>query len=374
MIIGVPKEIKEQEHRVAIIPAGVHTLRAKGHQVLVERGAGEGSGFSEEAYRRAGAEILPDRKQLYAEAELIYKVKEPLPSEYDLLREGQILFTYLHLAPAPDLTKTLLAKKVIGIAYETVETLDGRKPLLEPMSEIAGKMSIHVGAYYLSKPLGGRGVLIGGVPGVPPATVVILGGGTVGYNAAKVAAGMGAWIYLLEVDPARMRRLDELLPENVTTLMSSTMSLEECLKRADVLIGAVLISGARTPRLVTRQMLSLMKPGAVIVDVSVDQGGCVETTRPTTHADPVYQVDGILHYCVANMPGAFSRTATFALTNVTLPYALELADKGWRRAIKGNGGLSRGLNVALGQITHPAVAKAHDLPYVPPDEVIKEHA
>jgi len=370
MIIGVPKEIKEQEHRVAIIPAGVQALRAKGHRVLVERGAGEGSGFPDEAYRRVGAEILPDARQLYAEAELICKVKEPLPGEYDLLREGQILFTYLHLAPAPDLTKTLLQKKVIGIAYETVETPDGRKPLLEPMSEIAGKMSVHVGAYYLSKPLGGRGVLIGGVPGVPPATVVILGGGTVGYNAAKVAAGMGAWVYLLEVNPVRMRWLDELLPENVTTLMSNAMSLEECLKRADLLIGAVLIPGARTPRLVTRSMLSLMRPGAVIVDVSVDQGGCVETTRPTTHADPVYQVDGILHYCVANMPGAFSRTATFALTNATLPYILEIATKGWRQALRAHQELAAGLNVALGRIAHPAVAEAHGLPPVSLDEII----
>ncbi len=370
MIIGVPKEIKEQEYRVAIIPAGVQALRARGHRVLVEQGAGEGSGFSDEAYRKVGAEILPSARQLYAEAELICKVKEPLPGEYDLLREGQILFTYLHLAPAPELTKVLLAKKVIGIAYETVETPDGRKPLLEPMSEIAGRMSVHVGAYYLSKPLGGRGVLIGGVPGVPPATVVILGGGTVGYNAAKVAAGMGAWVYLLEVNPVRMRWLDELLPENVTTLMSNAMSLEECLKRADLLIGAVLIPGARTPRLVTRSMLSLMRPGAVIVDVSVDQGGCVETTRPTTHADPVYQVDGILHYCVANMPGAFSRTATFALTNATLPYILEIATKGWRQALRRHQELAAGLNVALGRITHPAVAEAHGLTPVSPAEII----
>lgn len=372
MIIGVPKEIKEDEHRVALHPAGAQALTARGHRVLVERGAGEGSGFCDEAYVAAGAEIVPSFKTIYAEAELIYKVKEPLPQEYGLLREGQILFTYLHLAPAFELTRVLLERKVVGIAYETVETADGRKPLLEPMSEIAGRMSIHIGAHYLSKPFGGRGVLIGGIPGVPPATVAILGGGTVGYNAAKIAAGMGAWVYLLEVNPLRLRHLDEVLPDNVTTLMSNAYSIEEGVKRADILVGAVLIPGARTPRLVTREMLKQMKPGSVIVDVSVDQGGCVETTRPTTHSDPVYQVDGILHYCVTNMPAAFSRTATFALTNATLPYAVQIADRGWRRAVKENRELALGLNVALGEVTYRAVAEAHDLPYIPPEEIIKD--
>ncbi|MBI4414248.1 MAG: alanine dehydrogenase [candidate division NC10 bacterium] len=365
MIVGVPKEIKDNENRVALIPAGVQSLVSRGHTVLVERGAGGGSGLPDEAYARAGAEILPDGSAVYARAELLCKVKEPLPKEYPLLRPGQVLFTYLHLAPAPDLTRALLDREAVGIAYETVEAADGRKPLLEPMSEVAGKMAVHVGAYYLAKPLGGRGVLIGGVPGVPPATVVILGGGTVGYNAAKVAAGMGAWVYLLELNPVRLRRLAELLPANVTTLMSNRLSLEECLRRADILIGAVLIPGGKAPRLITRDMLALMRPGAVIVDVSVDQGGCVETTRPTTHSDPIYEVNGILHYCVANMPGAYARTATFALTNATLPYILQVAGKGWRRAAQENPEVALGLNVVHGAVTHPAVAEALGLEYTP---------
>lgn len=365
MIVGVPKEIKDNENRVALTPAGVQSLVSRGHTVLVEGGAGAGSGLPDEAYARAGAGILPDASGVYARAELLCKVKEPLPKEYPLLRPGQVLFTYLHLAPAPGLTRALLDREAVGIAYETVETADGRKPLLEPMSEVAGKMAVHVGAYYLAKPMGGRGVLIGGVPGVPPATVVILGGGTVGYNAAKVAAGMGAWVYLLEVNPVRLRHLAEVLPANVTTLMSNQLSLEEGLRRADILIGAVLIPGAKAPRLITRDMLQLMKPGAVIVDVSVDQGGCVETTRPTTHSDPVYEVNGILHYCVANMPGAYARTATFALTNATLPYIQQVAAKGWRRAAQENPEVALGLNVVYGAVTHPAVAEALGLEYTP---------
>ncbi len=365
MIVGVPKEIKDNENRVAMIPAGVQSLVGCGHTVLVERGAGGGSGLADETYARAGAEILPDGPAVYARAELLCKVKEPLPKEYPLLRPGQVLFTYLHLAPAPDLTRALLDRRVVAIAYETVETAEGRKPLLEPMSEVAGKMAVHVGAYYLAKPLGGRGVLIGGVPGVPPATVVILGGGTVGYNAAKVAAGMGAWVYLLEINPVRLRHLAEVLPPNVTTLMSNRLSLEECLRRADILIGAVLIPGAKAPRLVTRDMLRLMKSGAVIVDVSVDQGGCVETTRPTSHSSPIYEVNGILHYCVANMPGAYARTATFALTNATMPYIQQVAAKGWRRAAQENPEVALGLNVVHGAVTHPAVAEALGLEYTP---------
>lgn len=372
MIIGVPKEVKDQENRVALIPAGVQALGEKGHRVIVERGAGLGSGIPDEKYEASGAEIVADAAAVYAQAELICKVKEPQSSEYFLLRKGQILFTYLHLAPSPDLTQALLDREVVGIAYETVVTADRHKPLLEPMSEVAGRMAVSVAAYYLATPLGGRGVLMGGVPGVPPATVVILGGGTVGYNAASIAAGMGAWVYLLDVDVERMRVLDSLLPANVTTLMSNRHTIEESLKRADVVIGAVLIPGAKTPRLVTAEMLKLMKPGAVIVDVAVDQGGCIETTRPTTHSDPVYQVEGILHYCVANMPGAFARTSTFALTNVTLPYILQIANKGWRRAVRDNAELAAGLNVARGQITHPAVAEAHAFPYVPPQEIIKD--
>ncbi len=365
MIIGVPKEIKNNENRVAAIPATVQPAVARGHTVLVQKGAGEGSGIADQAYEAAGAKIVGTAKQVYKEAELVLKVKEPLPSEYPLLRADQLLFTYLHLAADRDLTDALLQRKIIGLAYETVATADGRLPLLEPMSEVAGRMAVHVAATYLSRPLGGRGVLLGGVPGVPPATVVILGGGIVGYNAARVAAGMGAWVYLLDVNPERMRYLDEVLPENVTTLMSNRMSLEECLRRADVLIGAVLIPGAKAPKLVTREMLKLMRPGAVLVDVAVDQGGCTETTRPTTHSEPTYVVDGVVHYCVANMPGAYARTSTFALTNVTTPYLLQVADKGWLQAARENAEIARGLNLIRGHVTNQAVARAHRLPYVP---------
>jgi len=365
MIIGVPKEIKDNENRVAVIPAGVQALAAHGHKVLVQKGSGVGSGISDQAFEAAGAKIVSTARLMFKDAELILKVKEPLPPEYDLLRPDQILFTYLHLAPDLELTKAILRRKIVGIAYETVETADGRLPLLEPMSEVAGKMAAHIAAYYLARPLGGRGVLMGGVPGVPPATVLVLGGGIVGSSAARVAAGMGAWVTLLDVSPLRMRYLDEVLPENVTTLMSNRMSIEECLRRADVLIGAVLIHGAKAPRLVTREMLKLMRPGAVIVDVAVDQGGCCETTRPTTHSDPVYAVDGIIHYCVANMPGAFARTSTFALTNATFLYALQIADKGWVQAARENPEIAKGLNVIRGHVTNQPVAFAHHLPYVP---------
>ena len=365
MIIGVPKEIKDNENRVGAIPAGVQALTARGHTVLVQKGAGLGSGISDQAYESAGAKLVGTARHVFKTAEMIMKVKEPLPAEYGLLRPDQVLFTYLHLAPDLELTKALLRRQIVGIAYETVETAEGRLPLLEPMSEVAGRMAVHTAAYYLARPFGGRGVLMGGVPGVPPATVVVLGGGIVGYNAARIASGMGAWVYLLDVNPLRMRYLDEVLPKNVTTLMSNRMSLEECLKRADVLIGAVLIHGAKAPKLVTRKMLKLMRPGAVIVDVAVDQGGCCETTRPTTHSDPVYVVDGVVHYCVANMPGAYARTSTFALTNVTFPYAQQLADKGWLRAVRENPEIAKGLNVVRGHVTHQPVAAAHRLSYVP---------
>ncbi|MBI2564332.1 MAG: alanine dehydrogenase [candidate division NC10 bacterium] len=358
MVVGVPKEIKDNENRVAAIPAGVQALVSHGHKVLVQKGAGAGSGIGDQAYEAAGAKIVGTARQVFKDAELILKVKEPLLPEYDLLRPDQILFTYLHLAPDLELTKALLKRKIIGIAYETVETGDGRLPLLEPMSEVAGKMAVHIAAYYLAKPLGGRGVLLGGVPGVPPATVAVLGGGIVGINAAKVAAGMGAWVYLLEVNPLRMRYLDEILPENVTTLMSNRMSLEECLRRADVLIGAILIHGARAPRLVTRDMLKLMRPGAVIVDVAVDQGGCIATIRPTTLLDPVYRAHGVVHYGVANMPALVPRTSTFALTNATVPYALELASKGLAAAVRANAALAKGVNVCGAKIVHPRVADA----------------
>ena len=365
MIIGVPEEIKDQEHRVAMIPAGVQMMTAKGHLVLIEHGAGAGAGIMDEEYAEVGAELVATASEIYARAEMICKVKEPVPSEYEILRPGQILFTFLHLAPSLELTQALLKREVVGIAYETVEMDDGHKPLLEPMSEIAGRMALPIAAHYLSNPLGGRGVLLSGVPGVPPATVTILGGGIVGYNAARMAAGMGASASLLEIDPSRMRSLDEVLPPNATTLMSNQLNIEECLRQADVLVGAVYIPGARAPHLVTRDMLKLMKPGSVIVDVAVDQGGCVETTRPTTHSDPVYQVNGILHYCVANMPGAYGRTATFALTNATLPYVLDIAEKGWKRAAQMQPELAKGLNVIHGNVTYPAVAEAHGMEYVP---------
>jgi alanine dehydrogenase len=371
MIVGVPKEIKEAEYRVALAPAGAQALAAHGHRVLVHAGAGAGSAFEDSAYEKAGATLIRDPAEIYGAADLILKVKEPLPPEFALLRPGQTVFTYFHLAPALDLTKALLARRIVAVAYETVATADGRHPLLEPMSEVAGKMAVHVGAYYLAKPLGGRGVLLGGVPGVPPATVTILGGGTVGHNAARVAAGMGASVCLLDVNPARLRHLNEILPANVITLISNGQTVEACARRADLLIGAVYVSGAKAPRLVTHEMVRAMKPGAVIVDVAVDQGGCVETTRPTTHLDPIYVMDGVVHYCVANMPGAFARTSTFALTNVTLPYALRLADRGWFRAAREDAELARGVNLVSGHVTYRAVADAHGLPFVPWEEAAK---
>ncbi len=371
MIVGVPKEIKEAENRVGLTPAGAQALLARGHRVLVQAWAGAGSGLEDEAYVRAGAQVVRDPAEIFGPADLILKVKEPLPPEFPLLRPAQTVFTYFHLAPNLDLTKALLERRIVAVAYETVETAEGRHPLLEPMSEVAGKMAVHVGAHYLAKPLGGRGVLLGGVPGVPPATVVILGGGTVGYNAARVAAGMGAWVYLLDVSPARLRHLDDLLPDNVTTLIANPQTIEECVRRADLLVGSVYVAGAKAPRLVTREMVRAMKPGAVIVDVAVDQGGCVETTRPTTHLEPVYLVDGILHYCVANMPGAFARTSTFALTNVTLPYAQHIADRGWWRAARENPEIARGLNLVNGHVTNRAVAEAHGLPFIPWEEAAK---
>ncbi len=371
MIIGVPKEIKDQEHRVAMTPAGVQGLTAHGHQVFIERGAGQGAGMGDEEYGEVGAEIVPRAAELYARAEMVCKVKEPQPSEYTYLRAGQILFAFLHLAPDLELTRSLLERQIVGIAYETVETDDGRKPLLEPMSEVAGRMAIPIAATHLSSPGGGRGVLLSGVAGVPPATVTILGGGIVGFHAAKMAAGMGALVYLLDVDVSRMRSLAALLPPNVTTLMSNPISIEECVKRADVLVGAVLIPGAKAPRLVTREMIKRMKPGSVVVDVSVDQGGCVETTHPTTHSNPTYQVDGVIHYCVANMPGAFGRTSTFALTNVTLPYILEIAERGWRRAARAKPEIVKGLNLVHGHVTYPAVAKAHGMECIPWEEAAK---
>ena len=363
MIIGVPKEIKKAEYRIAATPAGVKALCDAGHRVLVEKGAGEGSGFSDEEFQKAGAEIIEYKKKLFDDAKLILKVKEPLPEEYELFHEGQILFTFLHLAADKSLTETLLKAKVVGIAYETVQKDDGYLPLLAPMSEIAGRVAPLVGSFYLAKCQGGMGKFIGGVPGVPPAKVVIIGGGTVGANAAKIAAGMRAQVTILDVNVERMRYLDDIMPSNVVTLMSNSYNLEKILPDTDLLIGAVLIPGAKAPCLVTRKMLHVMRKGSVIVDVAVDQGGCVETTHPTTQDNPVFEVNGVIHYCVANMPGAYPQTSTLALTNATLPYVLKIANKKYKDALSEDPTLARGLNVINGKLTCRKVAAAHNLPF-----------
>ena len=366
MIVGVPKEIKPQEYRVGLVPSGVKALTDKGHRVLVQQNAGVGAGLSDEEYVRQGAEIVPDAAAVWGDAEMIVKVKEPVSNdeacEYTLMREGQVLYTYLHLAPAPDLTKVLLDNRVIGVAYETIVGRDGGTPLLEPMSEVAGRMSVQAGAASLEKPAGGRGVLLGGVPGVEPGVVVIIGGGIVGRNAAKMAIGLGAEVWILDVNLRTLRYCDDIWGSRVKTLASNQVNIEKALRRADLLIGAVYNVGARTPILVSRDMLSLMKEGAVIVDVAVDQGGCVESTHPTTHADPTFVVDGILHYGVANMPGAVSRTSTFALTNATLPYALKLADLGVEEAVACTPELRPRVNVYKGAVTYEPVARSLDLP------------
>ncbi|HAV20949.1 MAG: alanine dehydrogenase [Bacillota bacterium] len=371
MIVGVPKEIKDSEYRVAIVPAGVSALVDKGHKVVIEQGAGIGSGISDDEYARAGAEIVSDPSEIWAKAELILKIKEPLPSEYGFMRYGQTLFTYLHLASDRSLTEAVMEAGVVGIGYETVQLPDGSLPCLSPMSEVAGAMSAHVGAYYLSSVHGGRGVLMGAIPGVEPARVVVLGGGTVGTDAAMKAAGLGAQVTVFEVSASRMRYLSHVLPKNCTVLYSNRLYIEEALAGADLVIGAVLIPGAKTPKLVTRDMLKLMKKGAVIIDVAVDQGGCIETIRPTTHSDPIYFVDGILHYGVSNMPSAFPRTSTFALTNATLPYVLEIADLGVKTALCKDQSLKAGLNTYLGKVTHRGVADAFGLEYHDPDHVLR---
>ena len=370
MIVGLPKEIKDNENRVALVPAGVRSLTAAGHKVVVEAGAGVGSGIADSEYTGAGASILASADEVFAQADMIVKVKEPVGPEYKRLRSGQILYTYLHLAPAKDLTSMLLDRGVSGVAYETITGANGSLPLLTPMSEVAGRMSIHVGAFYLQKSNGGRGVLLSGVPGVPPADVVIIGGGVVGTNAAKVAAGMGADVTILETSPDRMRELDDIFFGRVKTVASNVQTLEEGCRRADLLVGAVLIPGAAAPKLVTRELISHMKKGAVAVDVAVDQGGCFETTHATTHSDPVYTVDGVIHYCVANMPGAVARTSTFALTNSTLRYALELANKGLKKAVAENPHLADGVNSYAGKLTYRAVAQAQGRPYTPLAEAL----
>ncbi|MGO4494614.1 alanine dehydrogenase [Paenibacillus sp. 2RAB27] len=364
LVVGVPKEIKNNENRVALTPGGAGMLQMSGHRVLVEAGAGIGSGFSDEDYKQEGATIIAYAAEVWAQSDMIMKVKEPLPAEYGFFKEGQILFTYLHLAAAGDLAAQLLEKKVTGIAYETIQLPNGSLPLLTPMSEVAGRMSVQIGAHYLEKFYGGRGILLGGVPGVPPADVIILGGGIVGTNAAKMALGLGANVVIIERSADRMRALDDIFGGHLRTLMSNPYNIASAVQKADLLIGAVLIPGARAPRLVTAAMVQSMKPGAVIVDVAVDQGGSIETIdRVTTHSDPTYEKFGVLHYAVANMPGAVPRTSTLALTNVTLPYALELANKGFTQALAENYTLQLGVNTYKGSVTHPAVAEALGMPY-----------
>jgi alanine dehydrogenase len=365
MKIGVPKEIKTNESRVAMMPVGVQTLVKQGHTVFVQRSAGEGSGFTDEQYIAAGATMRETPKEIFGEADMIVKVKEPLAPEIAMFRPGQLVFTYFHFAASEELTKGCLKSGIVAIAYETVTDRKGTLPLLTPMSEIAGKMSVQEGAKYLERPFGGRGVLLGGVPGVPPANVVILGGGVVGTCAAKIAAGFGANVAIMDINLDRLRYLDDVLPANVDTVYSDAHNIREYCKRADLVIGAVLIPGAKAPRLVTRELLKEMQPASVVVDVSVDQGGCFETTKPTTHQDPTYVVEDVLHYCVANMPGAVSRTSTIALNNATFPYTVRLANMGWEKAIAADKGLAEGLNMANGRVTNAAVAESWNLPHKP---------
>jgi alanine dehydrogenase len=357
VVIGVPREIKPDEYRVGLVPFGVEELIRAGHQVLIELGAGLGSGITDEEYTRYGARIVPTPEEIYAQSDLVVKVKEPQPREIAMIRPGQVVFTYFHFAADGKLTQGMLASGAVAVAYETVADARNRLPLLTPMSEVAGKMSIQEGAKYLERPMHGRGILLGGVPGVEPATVLILGAGVVGINAAKVAAGMGARVILMDIDLHRLRYLSDVMPANVSVIYSDAHNIRRHIREADLVIGAPLVPGARCPMLVPREYLAEMKLGAVIVDVGVDQGGCCETTRPTTHSDPTYVVDGILHYAVTNMPGAVGRTSTFALTNATLPYALRLANLGYRQAAAQDPGLARGVNIQQGRVTHPGVAR-----------------
>jgi len=361
-VVGVPKEIKTDEYRVAMIPVGVEELTRAGHTVLIETGAGTGSGISDEQYAANGAELVASTEEVWKRADLIVKVKEPLPKEWPHMRSGQIVFTYFHFAADEGLTQAVLKSGVTAIAYETIKDTKGTLPLLTPMSEVAGRMSIQEGAKFLERPFDGRGILLGGVPGVLPANVVVLGGGIVGANAAKVAAGLGANVLILDINLDRLRYLDDVMPPNVTTVFSDRHNVLDSIQRADLVIGAVLIPGAKAPHLVRRDDLKRMPTRAVIIDVAIDQGGCVETARPTTHSNPTYIVDDIVHYCVTNMPGAVGRTSTYALTNVTLPYVLQLARKGLERAIRENRGLAEGVNIHRGQVTNPAVAETFHLP------------
>ena len=370
MIIGILKEIKSEENRVCMTPAGAEVLVRKGHQVLVERNAGVGSGFENEQYQTAGAEIVITPEEIYQRAEMVMHVKEPQPQEYQMIREGQTVFTYFHFAASEELTRAMIARKAVCIAYETITGTDGTLPLLTPMSEVAGRMAAQQAAKYVERAQGGRGILLGGVPGVSPATVLVLGGGVVGTHAAAMAAGLGAKVYLLDMSLPRLRHLSEIMPKNCFPMMSSPAAIRELVQEADVVIGAVLLHGAKAPKLLTREMLKTMKKGAVVVDVAIDQGGCFETSKPTTHSNPIYEVEGIIHYCVANMPGAVPLTSTMALTNATLPYAVALADKGWKEAARESKGICDGLNVVNGAVTYKGVAEAFDMAYTPVSEIL----
>lgn len=363
MIIGVPKEIKSNENRVALTPAGALELTKRGHTVYVQSTAGDSSGFSNEEYENAGAKILPSIEETYAIAEMIIKVKEPVEQEYSLIKKDQLLFTYFHFASYEPLTNAMIKSGAVCLAYETVELTDGSLPLLVPMSEVAGRMAIQEGAKYLEKPVKGRGVLLGGVPGVPPGKVMVLGGGIVGTQAARMAAGLGAQVTILDINLPRLRYLSEVMPANVTTLFSNEYNIRQLIRDHDLIIGAILIPGAKAPKLITRDMLKTMRPGTVMVDVAVDQGGCFETTVPTTHDNPTYIIDDVVHYSVANMPGAVPATSTLALTNATLPYAIQLASKGWQKACKENNALRTGLNIVNGKVVYQGVADAFQLPY-----------
>lgn len=370
MIIGVPKEIKDNENRVALTPAGALELTKRNHSVYVQASAGVGSGFSDEEYKSAGATILSTPEEIFAKAEMIMKVKEPIEREYKLIRPNQLVFTYFHFASYEPLTLAMIESRAVCLAYETVELEDRSLPLLVPMSEVAGRMAIQEGAKYLEKPSGGRGVLLGGVPGVSPGRVLVIGGGVVGTQSAKMAAGLGAQVTILDLSLDRLRYLADVMPANVITLYSNEYNIRKLIRTHDLIVGAVLVPGAKAPKLITREMLKDMQPGTVLVDVAVDQGGCFETTRPTTHADPVYTIDNVLHYCVANMPGAVPYTSTIALTNATLPYAIRLAGMGWKAACKGDEALKKGLNIIDGKVVYQGVAEAFNLPYTEVDKFL----
>ena len=370
MIIGILKEIKAEENRVCMTPAGVEIMIKNGHRVLVEKAAGSASGFEDEAYLKTGAEIMNHPKEIYGMADMVIHVKEPLPSEYELIRQDQIVFTYLHLAAAEGLTQVLIRSGAVCLAYETIQRADGSLPLLTPMSEVAGRMAIQEGAKYLEMAQGGQGVLLGGVPGVDPATVVVIGGGIVGINAAKMACGLGAKVYILDTNLDRLRYLSDVMPKNCFSLYSSPATLRELVARADVAVGAVLVPGAKAPKLITRDMLKTMKKRAVLVDAAIDQGGCFETSKATTHSKPIYIIDGVGHYCVANMPGAVLKTSTLALTNATLPYAVQIANKGWKQTLRENPEIKSGANVIQGKVTCKGVADAFHLEYFPVDSLL----